>query len=505
MCANLLARAGLRVLLVEQHYMVGGYCSGFRRRGFLFDAASHFYPLLGNTASLSGRLLLELGSRTEWVKMDPVDQFHFPDGSQFAVPADYDAYLVRLKREFPREASAVDDFFRLARKLYLWGVLYYFQESYTHRLKPYLQLTVRQALDRHFTSDKLKLLLTADCPHWGSPPRRTSFVFDSMLRLSYFEGNYYPRGGSQQFADDLARQFQALGGQILLKSLVRRIVVQQGRVSGLEVEIGPRQERRQVAVQAGHIISNADLRQTVLAMVGQQHFPSDFIAHLSQLRPTFPCFLSHIGVREVSNELLQRVHGYYWNDWDSDRVGGDAFQFKLFVPTLYEPRLAPAGGHVIVVQKVIAQDYEAVQDWAAHKLEVERFVLGKLDGLIPGFRDKIVVCQSASARTSYRFTLNHQGAMLGWEMSPDQLGPERPGSESPVAGLSFVGQWTRPGGGITPVIISALNVARRITGSNPLRQTEGARGRAWSAARELDTEALSLTNQQVQQPAETIA
>ena len=46
--ANLLAQAGLKTLLVEQHYVVGGYCSAFPRKGFHFDAASHFYPLLGN-------------------------------------------------------------------------------------------------------------------------------------------------------------------------------------------------------------------------------------------------------------------------------------------------------------------------------------------------------------------------------------------------------------------------------------------------------------------------
>ncbi len=41
-CANLLAREGLSVLLTEQHYMVGGYCSTFRRKGYTFDAATHF-------------------------------------------------------------------------------------------------------------------------------------------------------------------------------------------------------------------------------------------------------------------------------------------------------------------------------------------------------------------------------------------------------------------------------------------------------------------------------
>jgi len=198
--ANLLVREGLKVLLVEQHYMVGGYCSTFRRAGYTFDAATHFYPLLGNPETLTGRLLAELGVTTGWVKMDPVDTFHFPDGSRFTVPADFDTYMARLKAEFPHEAAALDSFFGAVRETYLLGLLHYFRGrplAQLDRLVPYHDLTVHQALDRWFRDPKLKLLLTADCPHWGSPPGRTSFVFDSMLRLSYFLGNYYPDGGSQ--------------------------------------------------------------------------------------------------------------------------------------------------------------------------------------------------------------------------------------------------------------------------------------------------------------------
>src|SRR5215813_13057834 len=69
-CANLLVRSRLKVLLVEQHYMLGGFCSTFKRAGFVFDAATHFYPLLGNTSTLTGRLLKELEIPTRWIKMD---------------------------------------------------------------------------------------------------------------------------------------------------------------------------------------------------------------------------------------------------------------------------------------------------------------------------------------------------------------------------------------------------------------------------------------------------
>ena len=70
-----------------------------------------------------------------------------------------------------------------------------------------------------------------------------------------------------------------------------------------------------------------------------------------------------------------------------------------------------------------------------------------------------------SAHTSWRYTLNHAGAMLGWEMSPDQIGDMRPSTRSAVANLHFVGHWAQPGGGITPVIASAMQVASAITAS----------------------------------------
>jgi len=90
----------------------------------------------------------------------------------------------------------------------------------------------------------------------------------------------------------------------------------------------------------------------------------------------------------------------------------------------------------------------------------------RLEAALPGISGQIVLRSSASALTCWRFTLNHQGAMLGWEMSPDQLGKNRPSVEGPVRQLFFTGHWTRPGGGITPVIVSAMNVASAILGSS---------------------------------------
>jgi phytoene desaturase len=463
--ANLLARDGLKVLLVEQHYMVGGYCSTFRRGGYTFDAATHFYPLLGNPETLTGRLLVELGATNGWVKMDPVDTFHLPDGSRFAVPADFDRYLARLKADFPHQAAALDGFFAAVRECYLLGLLHYFRGrplSRLERLAPYVDLTLRQALDRWFDDPRLQLLLTADSPHWGSPPCRTSFVFDSMLRLSYFLGNYYPRGGSQAFVDELARCFEERGGHLLTSTPARRIVVAGGAARGVEIETLRGPVRFAGTVRCGAVVSNADLVQTLERLVGREHLPPGTLAALGRLRPTCPCFLTHLGLSGVPAAVLAAAQGYYWDSWDVDGAGRGALRCKLFVPTLYDPALAPPGGQVVIVQKMLEMDYAGVADWARHKEEVESFILGHLERTIPGIGRRIVVKSSASALTSWRFTLNHQGAMLGWEMSPDQLGERRPAATGLVRDLYAVGHWTRPGGGVTPVIVSAEQVAREV-------------------------------------------
>jgi phytoene dehydrogenase-like protein len=463
-CANLLAKGGLSVLLVEQHYMVGGYCSTFRRAGYTFDAATHFYPLLGNPETISGRLLAEIGVATGWVKMDPVDTFHFPDGSRFAVPADFDTYLARLKTEFPAEAAALDGFFAQAREAYLVGLLHYFRGREHERMATLGPLTVREVLDRTFKDPRLKLLLTADCPHWGSPPGRTSFIFDSMLRLSYFLGNYYPEGGSQAFADDLARCFTERGGHVLMRSPVGGIEIAGGAARAVTIDVHLGQAVLPMRVSAGAVVSNADLLLTLGELVGEAHLPSDLLPRLRALRPTYPCFLTHLGLRGVPDSVLHDAQGYYWDSWEMDRVGTDALRLKIFSPTLYEPAMAPPGGQVVILQKVQAIDFQAVGDWAAHKREVEAFLLASLERAVPGITARIVVQSSASALTSHRFTRNHHGAMLGWEMSPDQLGELRPGIESGIRDLHLVGHWTRPGGGITPVLVSAQQAARAVLG-----------------------------------------
>ena len=459
-CANLLAEGGMKVLLIERHSMLGGFCSTFRRQGFLFDAATHFYPLLGNPTTLTGKILHDLGIETEWVKMDPVDRFHLPNLPAFAVPADFGEYLAKLKDWFPEEAAAIDRYFAELRQAYLYGLLYYFKGVDNEQARKLERYTIAQKLDEHFRDPRLKAVLMADAPHWGSLPNRTSFLFDAMLRLSYFLGNYYPRGSSQKFADDLGRGLTRRGGKIVKCTGVDRILVDNGKVSGVRVRTLARRASQEFVFKAPIVVSNADSVHTYRDLLGEEHCGRWMIEYLESLTPTYPCYLMHFGLRGMDPKVLEAAEGYHWSSYDP----GDAIRnvFKIFVPTRFDPEMAPPGCQILIVQKLTPLRLEEVTDWAAHKAEIDRRILERLRQVLPGIDDHVVVRLSASAWTSFHYTNNWQGAMLGWEMSPEQLGSARLANATPVENLYLVGHWTQPGGGITPVIISAQRVARAI-------------------------------------------
>jgi phytoene dehydrogenase-like protein len=457
-CSNLLALAGLKVLMIERHYVLGGYCSTFRRKKFVFDAATHFYPLLGNRTTMTGKVLARIGDPTSWVKMDPVDKFHFPDGDVFEVPADFSIYLEKLKHLFPEEVQQIDAFFAEVRDAYLYGLLTYFKDVPNDKAARFEHLTLQQKLEHHFRNQKLRALLMADTSHWGSLPRRTSFLFDSMLRLSYFLGNYYPVGGSQEFADNLGNVFKSRGGHIVLYGNVEKILVEDGVAVGVQGRTSHRGEPFEF--RAPVVVSNSDVMHTYENLLGEEIVGAELIGRLKKLRATHACFLVHFGLRKLPKETMMRAEGYHWFSWNPDDI--ERSFFKLFFPTHFEPRMAPPDHDILIIQKMSPPDYDGVRDWQAHKNDIEQQILRDLRRIIPDIDEYIVMMMSASANTSYRFTLNFQGAMLGWEMSPDQLGDARPSIVTPVRNLYLTGHWTQPGGGITPVIISAQRCAKLI-------------------------------------------
>jgi YD repeat-containing protein len=258
-----------------------------------------------------------------------------------------------------------------------------------------------------------------------------------------------------------------------MSTRVDRILVDAGTAVGIEGETDRGRLTGRHRVAAGAVVSNADLRSTLerlLPAAARDDGEIGEIARARRLRPSWPCYLTHVGLYGVDAAALAEAQGYHWQGWDSDRLGdladfrAGALRCKVFVPTLYEPAMAPPGKQVVILQKVMPVDYAAVTDWAAHKLAVERFLLGELEALLPGVSRHVEVTSTATAHTAWRFTRNEEGAMLGWDMAPDQLGAARPGVVGRLRGLYRTGHWVAPGGGIVPVIVSALHAAEALLG-----------------------------------------
>jgi prolycopene isomerase len=339
-------------------------------------------------------------------------------------------------------------------------LLYYFKGVDNEQARRLENYSVTEKLDEHFRDRRLKAVLMADTPHWGSLPDRTSYLFDAMLRLSYFLGNYYPRGSSQKFADDLGRALEARGGRILKCAAVERVLIESGKAQGVRIRTISKRPSQEYLFRAPVVVSNSDALHTYRDLIGEEHCGQWMIEYLESLRPTYPCFLTHIGLRGMDPAALEAAEGYYWSSYDP----GDAIRnvFKIFIPTRFDPSIAPPGCQILIVQKMTPVRLEDVTDWSAHKAQVEGRILDRLREVLPGIDRHIVVRLSASAWTSYYYTNNWQGAMLGWEMSPGQLGSARLPNATPIENFYLAGHWTQPGGGITPVIISAQRVARLV-------------------------------------------
>src|SRR3990167_1783206 len=157
-CGTFLAKSGKKVLIIEQHNIPGGYCTSFKRKGFIFDAAVHHIGGCGKW-SVVGRCLKELDIKMDFVQLDPMDSINFPSFS-VDIPAEIDKYVDLLKKRYPHESEKLSSFFKEFIGLYRAT----FSAERNKMLVKYQYLTYKDMLDSFFTDEQLKMVLSAQ---WG--------------------------------------------------------------------------------------------------------------------------------------------------------------------------------------------------------------------------------------------------------------------------------------------------------------------------------------------------
>lgn len=472
--AALLARAGRRVLVVERHDRPGGYAHAFRRRRYRFDSAVHLVggcePGPFEEGGELHRLLSALGvrDRCDFVPVDPCYRVEWP-GLTLEAPCGLEAFVEAHVEQFPAERKGIRGFVQdclairaeASRAEDPMGEGPLVRPGRFPLLLRHRRATLGQVLEAHVADPAARAALAGLWPYLGLPPSKVSFLYFATMLMSYVaDGAYYCRGTFQGLAEALVAAIEAHGGEVVLRSPVRRILVEEGRAAGVVLENGQR-------VGAPLVVSNADARQTVRELVGPQHFPARFRRRLEGASPSVSAFLVYAatGLDLARADLAHETFLYEGPDHDaafaSGLVGEPAW-LSVTAPTLVDPGLAPAREHLLILTTLVGA--RAVPAWREAKPRLVEALLRRAERRLPGLRRELRYAEGATPRTLERYTRNEAGALYGFDVTPWQLGPGRLDNETPLPGLFLAGHWTRPGGGVVGVVRSGMRTARLALG-----------------------------------------
>lgn len=470
---GVLARLGRKVLVVERHDRPGGYLHSFRREGYEFDSAVHLIGGCGDTPDgpgLVGRLLSTLGvaERCEFQRVDPFYTAVFP-GVRIDAHTGLEAFVESHARCFPAEKEGFRGLVEMCRRTRQETRLaegmgpgeFMRLPELAPNLARYHRATLEDVAKGYLDDPRARAAFGAVWPYLGLPPSKLSFLYFATMLMSYVEdGAWYCRGSFQELAAALAHALRRDGGELLLRSTVRSIQVRDGAARGVVLENGQR-------IEAPMVISGVDAAQTLEELVGVHHLPRRTLRSLRRMRPSLSAFLVY-GATKLDLRAAGAAHEMFLYDtWDHDLdyanlQRGEFSRIGFSVATLTDPTLAPAGRHTF--QITVPIPYDLSNAWRRDKDPITERLLSLADRAFPGLKEKLVFAIGATPRTLERYTLNQRGAMYGWELAPDQVGPGRLAPDAPIDGLVLAGHWTRPGAGVYGALASGLSAARTVLG-----------------------------------------
>ncbi len=479
-----LARAGQRVLVLEQHYLPGGWCQSFSLEGYRFSPGVHYLGGLGAGGPL--RRLYEglgLSEDLEMCEMNPDGFDHFLiEGERFDVPRGFARYFARLCARFPHEREGLERYFstiravnegvsRCDRMLSFPAVLGI--PFAAPALCAWGFRTQGALLDRTIRDPLLRAVLSAQSGNHGLAPSRVSLPLHASMITHYFDGAFYPRGGAKRIPLAMIKALRRRGGQIRMRAGVRRILVASGRACGVELASGER-------ILAPNVISNADPAVTFGELLPPEHGARE---RAKARRMDYS--VSLVGVFCAVEMDLRRLgydSGNYW--WYRRRDVGALYErvekslpgaevdgLFLAITTLKDPGHRHDGHHTLEMFTFVP--YAPFARWrgvapGARGPEYERFkealgdkVIAAAEELIPGLRRAMRFRSVASPLRNDHYCNTPLGCAYGTAKTPWQVGPFSFGAETSVAGLYACGASTISHG-VAGTAMTGLLAAQRV-------------------------------------------
>ena len=465
-CASLLAQlAGLRVLLLEQHFKPGGYTHSFKRKGgYHWDVGIHYVGEMQEGRPARRLMDLVTGGPVEWRPMsDPFEVFDFP-GLRFSVRAGIDRYVADLIAVFPHEEAAIRRYFtelptmsrgpvgeRILRDvgsptLSLVGRLL----GREHARRPAGQTTA-DYLAELFSDPRLRALLASQWGDHGLPPSQSALMTHAMVASHYLDGGFYPVGGAGGIAKAALAIVRAYGGALRLRCRAEEILVENGRAVGVRVREGTGRGEVERVLRAPHIVSNAGAEITYRKLLAGRPEAEAARRELDTIAPGPSHVNLFIGFKDDPRKLGFRGENHWLFDrLDHDEVfarrdelleGRPHFAYVTF-PSLKDPAARRHTGEIVAFASHEAFRTWREQPWMDRGEEYEALKRRIADSLIdfvdqryPGYRDLIDYVEVSTPITTEHLAAHPYGVIYGVAGRPERSRLECTRVRTPIENL----------------------------------------------------------------------
>jgi len=460
-----LSALGYAVEVFEKLDAPGGRAYVWRQDGFTFDAGPTIVTapfMLEELWTLCGR---RMADDIDLRALDPFYRVRFDDGSWFDYSADLDRMRAEVARFCPADVAGYDRFITEAALCYRLG----FEElgaevfeglgSLLRAVPSLIRMrgwrSIHAMVASHFRDPKLRIVMSFHPLLIGGNPFSVTCVYALINTLERRFGVHWAMGGTGALVRGLVGLLRDQGVPVHCNAEVRRIIVEQGRATGIELADGSRRS-------ADIVVSNADTAWTYRHLVDAQHRRHWTDRRIERGRYSMSLFVWYFGVRghypDVPHHMMvlgPRYRGLLDDIFRRHRLAED-FSLYLHRPSATDPSVAPAG-HDAFYALAPVPHLGSGTDWRSVAESYRRAIEQRLEStVLPGLGARVVSSRVTTPQDFHDRLLAFKGAAFGLEPLLLQSAWFRPHNRSEdVEGLFMVGAGTHPGAGVPGVLMSA--------------------------------------------------
>jgi phytoene desaturase len=460
-----LSALGYAVEVFEKLDAPGGRAYVWRQDGFTFDAGPTIVTapfMLEELWTLCGR---RMADDIDLRALDPFYRVRFDDGSWFDYSADLDRMRAEVARFCPADVAGYDRFITEAALCYRLG----FEElgaevfeglgSLLRAVPSLIRMrgwrSIHAMVASHFRDPKLRIVMSFHPLLIGGNPFSVTCVYALINTLERRFGVHWAMGGTGALVRGLVGLLRDQGVPVHCNAEVRRIIVDQGRATGIELADGSRHA-------ADIVVSNADTAWTYRHLVDARHRRHWTDRRIDRGRYSMSLFVWYFGVRghypSVPHHMMvlgPRYRGLLNDIFRRHHLAED-FSLYLHRPSATDPSVAPAG-HDAFYALAPVPHLDSGTDWPRVAERFRQAIEQRLEStVLPGFGARIVSSRITTPQDFHDRLLAFKGAAFGLEPLLLQSAWFRPHNRSEdVEGLFMVGAGTHPGAGVPGVLMSA--------------------------------------------------